>query len=312
MLSHSFKRDVLEKIFHLWPKIIAPDLRRTCRDNIRKISVQERKEEMASGLLSNRVDPWAFIRVKDERPTLLASLNSLLPVISKGVIAYNDCSDGSDEIIEQFCLDNPGFIPFHYPHWVEPAGSKKYAEQTLAYENTLAGYYNAVLDLIPKNEWIIKVDADLFYVPQVLEHSFHLPRSQKDYVSYSRLNVIREGSEIRVINHVRPGDCWLIYNDNLKFKNEYGYFDGEDGKRQFYSYERLIFPRKNVPYTPECSSIHFPCEKKYRPFTGDASKLIGLEDYLKQADPSVFSDDLLWIKEVIKDFDLSESYPRFE
>ena len=29
------------------------------------------------------VEPWAFVRVKNERKTLLASLNSMLPAIKK-------------------------------------------------------------------------------------------------------------------------------------------------------------------------------------------------------------------------------------
>ena len=67
------------------------------------------------------VDPYAFIRVKNESITIKASLNSILPVIKKGVIAYNDCTDGSDLVILDFCKQNPGFIPFHYPyHVVEP------------------------------------------------------------------------------------------------------------------------------------------------------------------------------------------------
>ena len=67
--------------------------------------MQRRISEMADADLTF-VEPWAFIRVKDERKTLLASLNSILPAIKKGVIAYNDCTDGSDVIIKDFCEKN--------------------------------------------------------------------------------------------------------------------------------------------------------------------------------------------------------------
>lgn len=46
---------------------------------------------------------WAYVRVKNEARTLRASLDSILPAIQRGVIGYNDCDDGSEEIILEFC-----------------------------------------------------------------------------------------------------------------------------------------------------------------------------------------------------------------
>ena len=48
---------------------------------------------------NNSVEPWAFIRVKNEIKTIEASLNSILPVIKKGVIGYNECTDGTEELL---------------------------------------------------------------------------------------------------------------------------------------------------------------------------------------------------------------------
>ena len=255
---------------------------------------------MASGLLSDKVDPWAFIRVKDERTTLLTSLNSILPIIHKGVIAYNDCTDGSDEIVEQFCIDHPGFIPFNYPHHVEPAGSKKYETGELKEENTLAGYYNAALQLIPKNEWMIKIDVDQIYFPDILGHSFYLPKNTNDIVFYSRLNLLRDiNNQLRVINYIRPGDHWLVFNDSLKFINIHGYYESGE----FYAFEKLKMNRREVPFTPECSSVHFPCEKKYRRFRGDISTFVPFEEYLATADKCEFSDEIIKAKEMVKTFD---------
>lgn len=256
---------------------------------------------MSSGKLKDKVDPWAFIRVKDERPTLLASLNSILPVIHKGVIAYNECTDGSDKIIEDFCRCHPGFKPFYYPHHVEKAGSLAYRSGELPIENTLAGYYNAVLDLIPKNEWVIKIDVDQIYFPNILEHSFYLPKNSKDVVFYSRLNVIviKENS-LSVIDYVRPGDHWLILNNGLHFENVFG----KDNNGNFYSYERLKMPHLDIPFLPECSSIHFPFEKKYRKYSGNVTELQSFEDFMHHADRNEFSEDLLKAKEFAKRFDL--------
>ncbi|EAH8789004.1 acylneuraminate cytidylyltransferase, partial [Campylobacter jejuni] len=57
------------------------------------------------------LNPWAYIRVKNEALTLRASLESILPAIQRGVIGYNDCTDGSEEIILEFCKQYPSFIP---------------------------------------------------------------------------------------------------------------------------------------------------------------------------------------------------------
>ena len=97
------------------------------------------------------VEPYAFIRVKNESITIKASLNSILPVIKKGVIAYNDCTDGSDLFIQDFCKQNPGFIPFHYPYHVVEQNHPDYLTEKIPYQNTLAAYYNAALSFIPKN-----------------------------------------------------------------------------------------------------------------------------------------------------------------
>lgn len=54
------------------------------------------------------VEPWAFIRVKNEIKTLKACLESIKPVIKKGVIAYhklseNEFDDGTESYITEFC-----------------------------------------------------------------------------------------------------------------------------------------------------------------------------------------------------------------
>lgn len=266
--------------------------------------MQQRQFEMSSNKLQGRkrVDPWAFIRVKDEKVTLRASLNSILPVIHKGVIAYNDCTDGSEKIIDQFCRDNPGFIPFHYPFHVEPAGSKRYEMGNLEEQNTLAAYYNAALRLIPKNEWIIKIDVDQIYFPEILEHSFFLPKSPKDIVSYSRLNLVRDKkNRLHVEKYIRPGDHWLIFNDTINFVNEHGYT--KEGK--FYAWELMQWggERNEIYIKPECSSVHFPYEKSYRRYEGNPDDLILLEEFFISCDKTEFSNEILNIRNIIEAFE---------
>lgn len=100
------------------------------------------------------LNPWAFIRVKNEAITLKASLESILPAIQRGVIGYNDCTDGSEEIILEFCKQYPSFIPIKYPYEIQIQNPK-------SEENKLYSYYNYVASFIPKDEWLIKIDVDI-------------------------------------------------------------------------------------------------------------------------------------------------------
>ena len=299
-----YLNDMKEVFVHYcWPGFFFPATRKKFKKDMFKIPVQQRLSDMNSGrgrMKGNKIDPWAFIRVKDERTTLLASLNSILPIIKKGVIAYNDCTDGSDGIIKEFCRLNPGFIPFNYPFYVEPAGSKKYATGELEEKNTLAAYYNAALEYIPKNEWLIKIDADQVYFPEILEHSFYLPQNEMDLVSYSRLNVIRDShNELWVEKYIRPGDQWLVFNDNIHFVNVFG----KDACDRFYACEFAKWGKKNRHYKPECSSIHFPYEKSYRKFKGNIAELMSLREFLKSASVEEFSSNLIDVYELTKEFD---------
>ena len=298
--------NLTEFFFHLWPKIILKNKRAAFRNTLRRVTVSQRKRDLSSPSFREQthVDPWAFIRVKNERSTLLASLESIVPVIHRGVIAYNlapgEYSDGSEKIIEAFCKQHPGFIPFHYPYFVEPAFSAEYLNKKLPFENTLAGYYSAALAQIPKNEWILKIDVDHIHHREALLHSFYLPKSTKDIVNYSRLDVLRDNqNQLRVITYRRPGDQLLIFNNDLSFYNNAGYLD--NGK--VYSFEVLTHGKRNIPYCPECMSMHFPFEKEGRSFPGNINKLPLLSEYLKKADPEEFSEDFLTYYHYLKAFD---------
>ncbi|MBC5858425.1 beta-1,4-N-acetylgalactosaminyltransferase, partial [Campylobacter jejuni] len=113
------------------------------------------------------LNPWAFIRVKNEAITLRASLESILPAIQRGVIGYNDCTDGSEEIILEFCKQYPSFIPVKYPYEVQ-------IENPKSEENKLYSYYNYVASFIPQDEWLIKIDVDHYYDAKKLYKSFYI------------------------------------------------------------------------------------------------------------------------------------------
>ncbi|WP_297810730.1 beta-1,4-N-acetylgalactosaminyltransferase [uncultured Helicobacter sp.] len=162
------------------------------------------------------LNPWAYIRVKNEARTLRASLDSILPAIQRGVIGYNDCDDGSEEIILEFCKSYPSFIPAKYPYNVQIHNPTKE-------ENKLYNYYNFVLSFIPKGEWFIKIDVDHLYDAKNLYKSFYLPRNKWDVLALSRIDFFVKDNQIYVANthtrgiYQRAGDQKMLRSGRMKF-----------------------------------------------------------------------------------------------
>ncbi len=201
------------------------------------------------------LNPWAFIRVKNEAITLRASLESILPAIQRGVIGYNDCDDGSEEIILEFCKQYPSFIAKKYSHEVQ-------IENPQSEANKLYAYYNWVLSFIPQNEWLIKIDVDHIYDAKKLYKSFYIPRKDNDVLCYPRIDFLVENSEVFLKFDERFGflntigdDHWLIKNKRLKFI--------EMLVGQNHSYEWLDI-RKLKLHHAELTQYHFPYVKNSR------------------------------------------------
>ena len=134
------------------------------------------------------IEPWAFIRVKNEIKTIEASLNSILPVIKKGVIGYNDCTDGTEEFIIEFCKKNKGFIPVKYLYSLyDPADIRNEIKGND--EKKLCSYYNYVLSFIPQGEWLIKIDCDHIYNPKKLKEIFKIVTNDKDCIILPKINI---------------------------------------------------------------------------------------------------------------------------
>lgn len=112
-------------------------------------------------------NPWAYIRVRNEAHTLRACLFSILPAIQRGVIGYNDCDDGSEEIILEFCEKFPSFIPVKYPYHVDIYNPEKEC-------NKFYAYCNYVLSVIPKYQWLVKIDVDHICEASKFFKSFYL------------------------------------------------------------------------------------------------------------------------------------------
>ncbi|MGX3011203.1 beta-1,4-N-acetylgalactosaminyltransferase [Helicobacter sp. 23-1044] len=212
------------------------------------------------------LNPWAFIRVKNEARTLKASLHSILPAFQRGIIAYNDCTDGSEKIILDFCAKNPSFLPKKYPHKIT-------LENPATAQNMLHNYYNFALSFIPKKQWFMKIDCDHIYDAKMLYKTFYLARSAKDCVVYPRVNFIVQNNQIFIQNngengYILGGDQLLLCNENISFaprltSKSSQWMDKNDNSQNLIS-EIMLAPRNlRMVYAP-LMQWHFPAIKAHR------------------------------------------------
>ena len=250
---------------------------------------KEKRNELRKELMNKRIkvgeldkycagfpiEPWAFIRVKNEIITIDSCLKSILPAIKKGVIGYNDCDDGTEEYILEFCKQNPGFIPVKYPYSVYPPSHEIYKTEEEE-EKKLHSYYNYVLSYIPENEWLIKIDCDHVYDAEKLKKIFYIPKNDKDCIIISRLDLHFQNEKLYTISKnplVESKDHFLLKNKNLKFKKVLmnieiegeNYFTACEGlvKEEIDLNSRKIENKLNFIYV-ELVNYHFPLVKKWR------------------------------------------------
>ena len=250
---------------------------------------KEKRNELRKELMNKRIkvgeldkycagfpiEPWAFIRVKNEIITIDSCLKSILPAIKKGVIGYNDCDDGTEEYILEFCKQNPGFIPVKYPYSVYPPSHEIYKTEEEE-EKKLHSYYNYVLSYIPENEWLIKIDCDHVYDAEKLKKIFYIPKNDKDCIIISRLDLHFQNEKLYTISKnplVESKDNFLLKNKNLKFKKVLmnieiegeNYFTACEGlvKEEIDLNSRKIENKLNFIYV-ELVNYHFPLVKKWR------------------------------------------------
>ncbi len=220
-------------------------------------------EEVDKNCIGTPIEPWAFIRVKNEIRTIKSSLESILPAIKKGVIGYNECTDGTEEFILEFCNKNKGFIPCKYEHIIYPVHSEHY-KKDLEPENRLSTYYNYVLSKIPKGEWFIKIDCDHIYDAEKLKKSFYLLKEDNDCVILPKLNLYYDGKNIFVYKkngYSNSTDHWILKNDSIEFYMEKFYTK----ENEFKAWEQVNIKERNFIET-EVTNYHFPEIKKWRKY----------------------------------------------
>lgn len=241
------------------------------------------------------IEPWTFIRVRNEIVTIDSCLKSILPAIKKGVIGYNDCDDGSEEYILEFCRQNPGFIPIKYPYSVRPPYFLDKLGEEEEEKNSFTAYSNYVLSCIPENEWIIKIDCDHIYNAEKLKQLFYIPKDENDCIIISKLNLhydtkINKLYAFKGVELNEATDHWILKNKNLKFEHFYNMkFKDIDGKRKIIKQEELDVSAKRIIFT-ELVNYHFPLVKNYREVI-HYNKLLEFNEYKKIAPVGTKIDD---------------------
>lgn len=221
-------------------------------------------------------------------------MESILPAIQRGIIAYNDCTDGSEEIILDFCAKYPTFIPAKYPHHIEIHNPQRE-------ENKLHNYYNFALSHIPKKQWLIKIDCDHIYDAKKLYKAFYLPKKPYERVVIARSDILIKNNQVFVgKNHkgidnilLHGTDHWLICNKGLRFNAWF-----PDKEKQLF-YEGLYYKIARLTYHTELNNYHFPLVKSSRAgFNDDVIKGAFLLDEISQSplistriDPALLDKD---------------------
>nr|WP_258457108.1 beta-1,4-N-acetylgalactosaminyltransferase [Helicobacter sp. 10-6591] len=230
------------------------------------------------------LNPWAFIRVKNERHTLRSSLDSMLPAFQRGVIGYNDCTDGSEEIILDFCKSYPSFIPAKYPHSIN-------LEHPANEMQKLHSYYNFVLSFIPQDEWMMKIDVDHIYDAKKLFASFYIPKNTYQKVDYPRIDFIIKDQEIFIQKipgmflGVRDGeDQCLVLRKHIKFKERKSckkamWIDSTHTQPTLFVEEQVLDPQLKTTYQADLTQWHFPAVKQYRHNYIEHLELLTLEEF---------------------------------
>lgn len=192
-------------------------------------------------------------------------MESILPAIQRGIIAYNDCTDGSEEIILDFCAKYPTFIPAKYPHHIE-------IHNPQSEENKLHNYYNFALSHIPKKQWLIKIDCDHIYDAKKLYKAFYLPKKHYEKLVQSRIDIFIKNNQVFVSkakgdgNFICDGkDYFMLYNKGLRFNVWF-----PDKEKQSF-YEVLYYKTARLSYISEPTNYHFPLIKNSRAGGNDSA-----------------------------------------
>lgn len=245
-----------------------------------EISKSSTDSESLASTEGEVVNPYAFIRVHNEIHTIKASLSSIEGILTRGVIGYHDCTDGTEEYILSFCQRNPGFIPFKYDKPVWSSKDPRYSENPMPLPyGGLDGYYNEVFEYIPNYEWFIKIDCDQVYDRELLSDILRRPQSKSDVVFLPRINLHYVNNQLFLLKQSPVSavqDHWLVYKTpDLSFVLDGG---RDDLLGQLCCWELLRFPDTCRFIDAEVTHWHFPFMKAHRSIRSDSEDLVPFDE----------------------------------
>ena len=210
--------------------------------------------EINTIVFDNLINPYAFIRVKDEDLTFQHMLDSIYPVISRGVIVYMNSTDRTEEIVHSWCKKHSSFQSVRYNEAV-------IRSDTAPEKNRLFTFYNYALSFIPKNEWLIKLDADQIYDSHMLRVALSKAKHTNQLICFPRMTIVcynKTGYFPKWETYIRnPCDQWIVYNKGLHFRM------GVPWKKS--SCEWLTYEtNRNIIRTDFLFIYHFPFVKRSR------------------------------------------------
>lgn len=115
-----------------------------------------------------------LMRVKNDAETLSQSIDSCIDALDELIVTYNDCTDGSVQIIESKKIQYPQKIKIvSYPYHVIGVDATEeeyeYAKSLpVGHPQLLASYYNNALQYVTY-KYVMKIDADQIYYTEKLK-----------------------------------------------------------------------------------------------------------------------------------------------
>jgi len=110
----------------------------------------------------------AILRLRNEADYLEQALNSILPFFDEFVIVYNQCSDRTPEIVEQFVSKDPQRVKaFHYLPEVFPQGSEQHRALPANHVSSMVHYANFGLSRVSYRGCALG-DGDMIAAPDAL------------------------------------------------------------------------------------------------------------------------------------------------
>lgn len=111
----------------------------------------------------------AFMRIKNELPTVAANLQSIDGLFDKYVIIHsNEKDDGTVAYIEKWCETRKNCTVHEYPFTVYPSMTQKYYNG-IEPQNTMAAYSNFGINQFDWDEWMVNIDGDQVYIRSQLK-----------------------------------------------------------------------------------------------------------------------------------------------